>query len=584
MSRWRRCRVDDPATAAARLHPLRIPAVSTAPQDRAARGSLGSLFDAFPARRIGAGEILFEMGDIGASMYVVRSGTLRIQVGDLVFETVNPGGVVGEMAVIDQDHRVRSATVIALGETEVVEVDRDTLLGLLGANPDLTLEFCNVMVRRLRKTTVLTYHDAVTGLPNRFRFQELCRTAVARARRRNTMVGLLVIDLDHFQTINESLGFAQGDELLAAVAARLREKIDPAHSVARLLADGFGVLMEDAGSTHEIADTAEQILAAFAQAFLVQGRALFVTVSVGVSCFPQDGMDPEALLRSAESATGNAQAAGGNAYRFYSAELYAIAVETLNLRNALRQAIERNQFHLGFQPRVDVKTGAIRGMEVLLRWNHPEFGQVPPARFIPIAEQAGIIDVIGEWVLREACLQMKAWLDTGMKPFRIAVNLSARQLRRADLAERIAAILAETGFDAKHLELEITESTLMENPDRAVLLLNEMRRMGIQITLDDFGMEYSCLGYLKQFPLDYMKIDQAFMRGVPKERNDAAIVKAIITLAKNLDLRVIAEGVETGEQLAFLVAQRCEEYQGYLFSRALSPDQAAILLQANNGR
>jgi diguanylate cyclase (GGDEF)-like protein len=542
-----------------------------------------ALADSAPSRRIATGEVLFEMGDPGATMYVVKSGALRIQVGDLVLETAAAGSIVGEMAMLDEDSPVRSATVIASQDAEVVEISREVLLGLLRRHPEMTLEFCNVMVRRLRNTTVLTYHDTVTGLPNRFRFQEMCRTAVLRAERHNAMVGVLFVDVDDFQRVNESLGFALGDQLLGAVAARLCETVDAGHGVARLLADGFGVLMEDPGSTHEIAALAEQILAAFGRPFVLGGRSHYVTVSVGVSCFPQDGSDPDVLLRSAESATGNAQTAGGNAYRFYSSQLYAIAVETLHLRNGLRQAIERREFHLGFQPRVDVATGRIRGMEVLLRWNRPDTGLVPPAKFIPIAEQAGIIDTIGEWVLREACGQMKAWLAAGLKPFRLAVNLSARQLRRPDLARRIAAILRETDFDPAHLELEITESTLMENPDRAVLLLRELRDAGVQITLDDFGMEYSCLGYLKQFPLDYMKIDQAFMRGVPKERDDAAIVKAIITLARNLGLRVIAEGVETGEQLAFLVAQRCEEYQGYLFSRALAPDQAESLLRANLG-
>ena len=545
---------------------------------------VAALMTAAVARRVPAGEVLFEMGDSGSTMFVVKSGELRIRIGDLILENVTAGGVVGEMAMIDDTERVRSATVVAAAESEVVEIGRDTLLKLLQTHPRMTLEFCNVMVRRLRKTTVLTYHDFVTGLPNRYRFQELCRTAVSRAQRRNAMAGVLVIDVDQFQSVNESLGFAQGDELLRAIATRLRDTIDAGHTLARLLADGFGVLIEDPGGTHEIAAAAEQILAAFTRPFVIGGRSQFVTVSVGVACFPQDGADPDVLLRCAESATGQAQSAGGNGYRFYSPELYAIAVETLHLRNGLRQAIEARQFHLGYQPRVDVRSGAIRGMEVLLRWNHPEFGAVPPAKFIPIAEQSGIIDAVGEWVLREACLQMKAWLAAGLSPFRMAVNLSARQLRRADLAQRIAAILRETAFDPQHLELEITESTLMEDPDRAVLLLKELRGMGILITLDDFGMEYSCLGYLKQFPLDYMKIDQAFMRGVPKERDDAAIVKAIITLAKNLGLHVIAEGVESGEQLAFLVAQRCEEYQGYLFSRALLPDQAEILLRANSAR
>ena len=541
------------------------------------------LKDIAQAKSVPAGQVLFEMGDPAATMYVVKSGELRIQVGDLVFETVVEGGIVGEMALLDDDTHIRSATVVASSDSEVVEIDRDELLQLVHAQPEVTLEFCKVMIRRLRKTTVLTYHDSITGLPNRFRFQELCRTALVRAKRQGTTVGLLFVDLDHFQTINESLGFSLGDELLSAVAARLRETLDDVHSVARLLADGFGVLLEDLGSTHEYAAVAEQILAAFARPFVLGGRAHYVTVSIGVSCYPQDGNDPDELLRSAESATGRAQSAGGNSYQFYSSELYALAVETLHLRNGLRQAIERNQFHLGYQPRVDVSSGAIKGVEALLRWNHPEIGIIPPAKFIPIAEQAGIIDTIGDWVLRQACMQMRTWLSSGLKPFRVAVNLSARQLRRTDLTQRIAFILKDTGLEARHLELEITESTLMEDPDRAVVLLNELRKMGVQVTLDDFGIEYSSLTYLKHFPLDYMKIDQSFMRGIPAARDDVAIAKAIITLAKNLGLRVIAEGVETGKQLAFLVDQRCEEYQGYLFSRPMLAEQIEPLLRANLG-
>lgn len=534
-------------------------------------------------KRLAAREVLFEMGQPGYTMYVVRTGELRIQVGDLVFETVIPGGIVGEMALLDDEMHTRSATVVASSDCELVEIDREHLLKLLHERPELTLDFCKVMIRRLRKTTFLTYHDSITGLPNRFRFQEMCRTALARAKRRGASVGLLFVDLDHFQTINESLGFALGDELLSSVAMRLRETLEDVHTVARLLADGFGVLLEDLGSTHELAAVAEQILAAFARPFVLNGRAHYVTVSIGVSCYPQDGSDPDSLLRSAESATGRAQGAGGNSYQFYSPDLYAIAVETLHLRNGLRQAIERNQFHLGFQPRVDVSSGRIKGVEVLLRWHHPEVGIVPPAKFIPIAEQAGIIDTIGDWVLREACTQMQTWLAAGVKPFRLAVNLSARQLRRSDLTLRIAAILKETGMDPRNLELEITESTLMEDPARAVVLLQELRKMGVQVTLDDFGIEYSSLGYLKQFPLDYMKIDQSFMQGIPAARDDVAIAKAIITLAKNLGLRVIAEGVETGNQLAFLVEQRCEEYQGYLFSKPLRAEQVETLLRANLG-
>ena len=534
-------------------------------------------------KQLPAGHVLFEIGDPASTMYVVRSGELRIQIGDLVFETVIAGGIVGEMALLDDETHVRSATVVATSDCEVVEIGREELLQLVHAQPDVTLELCKVMIRRLRKTTVLTYHDSITGLPNRFRFQEDCRTAMVRAKRQNESVGVLFVDVDHFQSINESLGFAMGDELLNSVAGRLRETLGDAHPVARLLADGFGVLVEDMGSTTELAAIADQILGSFARPLVIAGRPHYVTVSIGVGVFPQDGNDPDELLRSAESATGRAQASGGNSYQFYSAELFALAVEALHLRNGLRQAIERNQFHLGYQPRVDVSSGRIKGLEALLRWNHPEAGIVPPAKFIPIAEQSGIIDTIGDWVLREACKQMVTWLKGGIKPFRLAVNLSARQLRRADFAERIGAILKETGMQASHLELEITESTLMEDPERAVVLLKKLREMGVQVTLDDFGIEYSSLGYLKHFPLDYMKIDQSFMRGIPTARDDVAIAKAIITLAKNLGLRVIAEGVESGKQLAFLVDQRCEEYQGYLFSRPMLAEQIEPLLRANLG-
>ena len=544
---------------------------------------LAMLADVAAGKKLSAGHVLFEMGDPASTMYVVRSGELRIQIGDLVFETVVEGGIVGEMALLDDQTHVRSATVVALSDCEVVEISREQLLQLVHAQPDVTLEFCKVMIRRLRKTTVLTYHDSITNLPNRFRFQELCRTALVRAKRQNGSVGVLFVDVDHFQSINESLGFALGDELLNAVAGRLRETLGDAHPVARLLADGFGVLLEDMSATHEHAAVADQILGAFARPLVLGGKSHYVTVSIGVSVFPQDGNDPDELLRSAESATGRAQDAGGNSYQFYSSALFVLAVEALHLRNGLRQAIERNQFHLGYQPRVDVSSGRIKGLEVLLRWNHPELGVIPPAKFIPIAEQAGIIDTIGDWVLRAACKQMVTWLAGGLNPFRLAVNVSARQLRRADFSQRIGAILKETGMQAGHLELEITESTLMQDPERAVVLLKELRTMGVLVTLDDFGIEYSSLGYLKHFPLDYMKIDQSFMRGIPTARDDVAIAKAIITLAKNLGLRVIAEGVETGKQLAFLVDQRCEEYQGYLFSRPMLADQIEPLLRANLG-
>jgi len=526
-------------------------------------------------------QVVFEMGELGRTMYVLKSGQVQIRIGDLVLETVSEGGVVGEMALIDDDVHVRSATVVAAGDCELVEIDRARLLGLLDGRPDLALELCKLTIRRLRATTFLTYNDPVTLLPNRYRFQEICRTALMRAKRRGTAVGLMVVDIDDFKSVNAALGYASGDELLYAVGGRLRDSVHEVDTVARLGADEFGVLLEDLDSSNDLAPIAQGVLQAVTRQFRIAGNTVHVSASVGVSCYPQDGTETESLLSAADSAMREAKSGGPNDYRFYSAELHALAVEALNLRNHLRQALERGEFHLNYQPRVDVLSGRIAALEALLRWRHPVLGLVPPGKFIPIAEQTGLMDAIGDWVLGTACGQLKQWLAKGMPPVRLAVNLSARQLRRADLAQRVAAILARNGIDSRHLELEITESAVMEDPARTVFMLRELREMGIAVALDDFGTEYASLDYLKRFPLDYMKIDQSFVRGVPEAREDVAITRAVITLAKNLKLKVIAEGVERPEQLAFLAQNGCEEYQGYLFAKPMPADEAEALL---NGR
>lgn len=531
-----------------------------------------------PAKTFRAGEVIFEMGDLGRTMYVLRSGHAQIRIGDLVLETVGAGGVIGEMALIDEDVHVRSATVLALGDCALVEIGRARLLELLVRQPDLALELCKLTIRRLRATTFLTYNDPVTLLPNRYRFQELSRNALMRARRRGFAVGLLVVDVDDFKGVNATLGYGAGDELLYAIAGRLRDALDEVDTVARLGADEFGILLEDLDSSNELAPLAQRILQAISQPFRIAGSNVHISASVGVSCHPQDGAEPEALLKAADSAMREAKQQGPGAYRFYSADLHALAVEALNLRNHLRQALERKEFHLNYQPRVEVESGRIAALEALLRWRHPELGMVPPGKFIPIAEQSGLMDAIGDWVLGTACGQLKDWIAKGLPPVRLAVNLSARQLRRPDLARRIAATLARHGIATRHLELEITESTVMEDPARTVFVLKELRDMGISVALDDFGTEYASLDYLKRFPLDYMKIDQSFVRGIPEAREDVAITRAVITLAKNLKLRVIAEGVEKPEQLAFLAQNGCEEYQGYLFAKPMPADQAEALL------
>ena len=535
-----------------------------------------------PIRALRPFQIIFEMGELGKTMYVIRSGQAQIRIGDLVLETVTEGGVIGEMALIDDDVHLRSATVVAAGDCELVEIDRPRLVGLLDRQPDLALELCKLTIRRLRATTFLTYNDPVTLLPNRYRFQEISRTALLRAKRRGNVVGLLVVDVDDFKSVNATLGYGSGDELLYALANRLREAVHEVDTVARLGADEFGLLLEDLDSSTELAPLAQSILQAVARPFRIAGQTVHVSASIGVSCYPQDGTDTEALLSAADSAIRVAKHAGPNAYRFYSAELHALAVEALNLRNHLRRALELGEFHLNYQPRVDILSGRIAAVEALLRWRHPVLGMVPPGKFIPIAEQTGLMDAIGDWVLGAACAQLKNWLAKGIPPVRLAVNLSARQLRRSDLAQRVSAILARNGIDSRHLELEITESAVMEDPARTVFMLRELRDMGIAVALDDFGTEYASLDYLKRFPLDYMKIDQSFVRGIPEAREDVAITRAVITLAKNLKLKVIAEGVERPEQLSFLAQNGCEEYQGYLFAKPVAADEVEELLNVQS--
>jgi len=530
-------------------------------------------------RRIASGQPIFSIDEPGSSMFIVQSGSVEIRIGDLVYETVGPGGIVGEMALLDPDIRVRSATAIARTDCEIAEVEHARLLQIISQHPAIGLELCQVVVRRLRATTFLTHHDALTHLPNRHRFHELCRTALARAGQ--APVGMMLVSLDHFARLNESFGNAVGDEVLRAIGARLDNGRDTPDSVARLGSDYFAVLFEGNATREDLAAAAERALRDVAGPVRVGKDDIHVTASIGISRYPDDGADPESLIRSAEFANRRAIELGRNNYCFHSAELHRAVIEAQDLADQLRKALDAGQLYLEYQPRVGVQSGRISGVEALVRWRHPHSGVISPSRFIPIAEQTGLIDSIGDWVLQTACRQMRRWIDGGIAPRRMAVNISVRQLRRGDLPARVAAILEECGLEPRSLELEITESTLMEDPQRTVALLNELRAMGIAVALDDFGTAYSSLGHLRQFPLDYMKIDQSFMRGIPAREGDAAIAMTIISLSKLLKLPVIAEGVETPEQLAFLETHGCEEYQGYYFARPLSASDVEKLLRSN---
>lgn len=526
-----------------------------------------------------AGEIIFEMGQPGRVMYVIKSGRAEIRVGDMVFETLGAGATMGEMAVLE--HAVRSATALAVDDCEIVAIDEKRLLEMVQCQPLVAIELTRSMVRRLKSMNYQAQHDMLTELPNRTLFLERCRIALMRVARRKVEAAILCIDLDHFESVNDSLGYAAGDKLLAAVANRLLAALPKGDTLARLSADEFAILVDVNHIPSDLAVLAQGILDTLAAPFDIAGTTLYVSASIGIGCFPSDGANEETLLKSADTAMHQAKADGRNKYAFFSPDLNDQAREFLTLKTGLREALDRDELFLCYQPRVDLARGRIAGVEALIRWRHPELGIVSPARFIPIAEQTGLIEAVGDWVLRTGCRQQKLWKDAGLPHFRMAINLSAHQLRQPDLLATLRAILVDTGLPPDWLELEITESALMQDAAAVVTVLNAFRDMGIAVALDDFGTGYSSLSYLKRFPLDYMKIDQSFVRGIPDDANDIAITRTIVALAKNLGLKVVVEGIETPAQLDYAKDEGCEEFQGYLFSKPLPEAEVEVLLRSN---
>lgn len=427
------------------------------------------------------------------------------------------------------------------------------------------------------------HYDALTNLPNRVLFRIRLEAALARARRVKSTMALFFLDLDRFKTINDTLGHGVGDTLLQQVGLRLSENIRESDTVARLGGDEFALLLDLLKSSSDAAAVAQKLLDALATVFLIEGNELFISASIGISCFPDDGAEIDTLFKHADTAMYQAKAQGRNAYRYFSlSDINARAMEALQLGNELRHAIERNELYLEYQPRVELRTGAIRGMEALARWRHPTRGMVPPATFIPIAEQSGQMEKLGDWVLQEACRQIRSWQEQGLEPQRVAVNLSALQFAHTDLPSRIAAILAEYVVDPSMLELEVTESVIMVDADSARKMLAELKSMGLLIAIDDFGTGYSSLSYLKRFPISYLKIDQSFVKGICSDIEDAAITRVIIALAKSLGLKLIAEGVETECQRNFLEREGCDEAQGFLFSHSLPSAEAGALLKKSS--
>ncbi len=425
----------------------------------------------------------------------------------------------------------------------------------------------------------LAHHDILTDLPNRMLFMDRLEHALSRARWAGRLVAVLFLDMDRFKIVNDTLGHDVGDRLLQAFGRRLRACVREGDTVARHGGDEFVIVLEDIAAVDDVPATARKILDALAPPFQIDGRELFVTSSIGISLHPNDGRDAPTLLKNADAAMYRAKDMGRNTYQFYSADMGAKAFERLTLETSLRHALRRKEFLLYYQPQVDMDSGRIVGVEALLRWQHPDLGLVLPGDFIPLLEDTGLIVPVGEWVLQTACTQAKAWQRAGLPPVRLTVNLSARQFAEPNLTDTVARILNEVDLDPAFLELEITESVIMQNAQATIDTLAALGNMGVRFAIDDFGTGYSSLSYLKRFSINTLKIDRSFVRDITTDPDDAAIITTIVAMAHNLKLNVVAEGVETEEQLAFLRAGGCDGFQGYLFSRPVAAEKLARLLQ-----
>jgi diguanylate cyclase (GGDEF)-like protein/PAS domain S-box-containing protein len=425
----------------------------------------------------------------------------------------------------------------------------------------------------------LANHDALTSLPNRAMFNEVLTIAIQNARRYARSFAVLFIDLDRFKNINDTLGHDSGDKLLQQMGKRLIETMRSSDIVARLGGDEFVVLVQEIAEAKQVASVARKVLSALVQPMIIQGQECRVTASIGICMFPSEAQDELALMKNADIAMYRAKEDGKNNYKFYSQEMNVHSFERLALESSLRRGLERSEFLLHYQAKVDLQSGRITGVEALVRWQHPDLGLVPPAQFIPLAEETGLIVPIGKWVLHTACAQSVAWQRQGLPPVCMAVNLSARQFADDDLVDDVAGALKNTGLRPELLELELTESVVIQNAERAGQIVNDIKKLGVRLAIDDFGVGYSSLTHLKRFPIDTLKVDRSFIRDLPQDPEDKAITEAIIAMGKSLNLTVVAEGVETQEQQTFLKELACDEMQGYFFSRPIEGDAFAELLR-----
>ncbi|EUB99676.1 diguanylate cyclase/phosphodiesterase with GAF sensor [Rhizobium sp. CF080] len=456
------------------------------------------------------------------------------------------------------------------------------LLQRLAANVSFALEGFDRADEKEKAEERIKYlatHDTLTDLPNRAMFNQLLGFSMQEARRYERHCAVLFIDLDRFKIINDTLGHAAGDALLIEVARRLRSGVRKGDVVARLGGDEFVILLNEITEIQHVATIARNLLASVSKTMDLGGHECGVTASIGIAMFPEDGDNEQTLMKNADIAMYLAKQEGKNDIRFFSTEIATQSVDRLMLEAGLRHALDRNQFCLHYQPKLDVVTGRIAGVEALLRWNHPELGMLPPMRFIPLAEETGLIVAIGRWVLKTACAQNMAWQRQGLPPLSMAVNVSPRQFLDENLLRDIDDVLAATGMNPNLLQIEITESMVMLNVDRAIQLLDSIQSRGVRLAIDDFGTGYSSMSLMKQFPIDTIKIDRSFVRDLPHGSEDKAITQAIIAMGKALGLTVVAEGVETKEQSAFLTQNACDEIQGFLFSKPVPSEDIADLLR-----
>jgi len=564
------------------------------------------LADAQRIARIGNWELDLLTGEIQcwgelASLFGIDSEH-RVPAGATILEKIEPDDRPRLLEALDgcrnQGRPVSTECRVAsrMGETRIFHTEIHPVFGDGGEVVQLKGTSQDVSRRKQVENEIrhLAFHDGLTGLPNRRLFRELATQAIRQSWRDARKLGVLYLDLDDFKRINDTLGHSVGDELLERVSERLSGSTrgsdcvarpiesDTPPAIARLGGDEFVVLISQIHDAQEVSIVAQRILDELAQPFSLGEHEVFIGASIGISVCPDDSKDVETLLRNADLAMYRAKSAGKNRYKFYTESMNANAFRRLQLEGQLRKAVEGERLKIFYQPKISMEDGAVTSVEALLRWNDPELGTVTPDEFIPLAEETGLIIQIGEWVIRRVCEQARRWIDEGLGLHSVAVNFSGVQFQDPHLATLVRRVLEESHLDSNHLEVEITESTLMRDESRVVTILEEIREMGVRVSIDDFGTGYSSLRYLREFPVDQVKIDRSFLRGVGTETAADDLVSAIISMCKALRLRTVAEGVETEEQLVFLRDHGCDEYQGYYFSPPVPADELVGLVRAQN--